>query len=72
MSGTTWTLVFCLSILLAILLNLRLWWDDRKLVRRAVERKSRIPKLESPNGKLPRVSFLVAGWNEKTMIERFT
>ena len=71
LSGTTWLLVYAATLLLAVLLNLRLWRLDRRMVRQAVVRKASMPRLEPKGDRLPRVSFLVAAWNEHTMIHRF-
>jgi cellulose synthase/poly-beta-1,6-N-acetylglucosamine synthase-like glycosyltransferase len=71
MDNFFWFLLLLLAILLAGASNFYLWLRDRLTVQRFLANRPRVPKLNPPGGNLPRVSFVVAAWNEEDRIRRF-
>ncbi len=70
MNFYAWLVVFLVMSLLALALNLRLLRRDRRRATQLRMMLRRIPVLETTAGNAPRVSFLVAAWNENAVIRR--
>lgn len=55
-------------ILLPLIVNLLQWRRDRRRIHRLAATRKAIPSLAAISGDPPRVSFLVAAWNEEAAI----
>jgi cellulose synthase/poly-beta-1,6-N-acetylglucosamine synthase-like glycosyltransferase len=55
-------------VLLPLIVNLLQWQRDRRRIHRLAATRKAVPSLASISGDPPRVSFLVAAWNEEAAI----
>jgi cellulose synthase/poly-beta-1,6-N-acetylglucosamine synthase-like glycosyltransferase len=66
-----WLCFFLLAALVPLIYNLYRWIEDQRHLKNLLAARSILPRLNIQDGKAPRVSFLVAAWNEKEVILRF-